>query len=261
MPTFFDSHVHLDMLAEKGIDPRKALDDARAAGVTGMVTIAGAMAPGETQQTFSLVAGRDSIGVAVGIHPHAADRATPDVLSRLERDLGREQVVAVGEIGLDYYYNFCPPQDQRRAFVAQMRMARQMGLPVVIHTRSADEDTIVILEDEGVQETGGVIHCFSSDQIMADRALALGMYISFSGIVTFPGAVPVAEAAQMVPTDRILAETDAPFLSPVPLRGRVNEPARVVHVVARLAQLRGVDEAAMGEQVTANAAACFKMKV
>ena len=254
-----DSHAHLDMYRGEAREAAAVLDRAFEAGVVAVVAVAGATRPGEFDDTLALAAGSPRLWAAAGIHPHAASRATPANLEKLRFALDRERVVALGEIGLDYHYNHSPPADQRRALVAQLRLAHDAGLPVVIHTREADEDTLAILADEGADELGGVIHCFSSKEKLARGALDLGLYLSFSGIVTFPKAAAVQEVAAKAPADRLLAETDAPFLAPVPHRGRTNEPAYVRHVVEKLAELRGVSCEEMAATTAANARRCFAL--
>ena len=253
-----DSHAHLDMKkGSKGPTAFTMLDRAFEAGLTGVVAVAGATSPGDYEETIKIAAKYPLVFVAAGIHPHAGQAATKDALDKLRSALDGEKVVALGEIGLDYHYNYSKPKDQRRAFVAQLRMAHQNGLPVVIHTREADEDTLAILRDEGADQVGGVIHCFSSGTEFADAALDLGLYISFSGIVTFPKADEIRTVAEKIPEDRILAETDTPFLSPVPFRGRPNEPCRVIHVVEKLAQIRKTTTEEMAELTARNTSRLF----
>lgn len=257
----FDSHAHLDM-TRGGMDGVSTLlDNAWAEGLVGILTIAGATRTGDYDDTFNIVKDDSRIWVAAGIHPHAGSRATPDALDRLKFILDRDRVVALGEIGLDYYYNHSEPAVQRRAFISQLKMAHEAKLPVVIHTRDADDDTLAILRDEGAHDIGGVIHCFSSSHELAGAALDMGFYLSFSGIVTFPKAVTVQEVAATAPKDRILAETDSPFLSPIPFRGKVNEPARVRYVVDKLAELHNVDPEEMGRITVENTTRCFRVSI
>jgi TatD DNase family protein len=254
-----DSHAHLDLARGGEPEIRAVLERAWAGGLVAVVAVAGATRPGEFEDTLRLAERDPRIRVCAGIHPHAASRATPDALERLRFALDREPVVGLGEIGLDYHYDRSPPSDQRRAFANQLRLARDAARPVAIHTREADADTLAILRDEGAAELGGVIHCFSGGWALATGALDLGFFLSFSGIVTFPNAGEVREVAAGAPADRILAETDAPFLSPVPHRGKVNEPARVVHVVEELSRLRGEDFAATAELTVENTRRCFRL--
>jgi TatD DNase family protein len=150
------------------------------------------------------------------------------------------RIVALGELGLDFHYDYSPREVQREVFRRQLRLAREVGLPVIVHTREADEETATILEEEAANETGGVIHCFTGTEDLARRALALGFYISFSGIVAFPRAEVIQQVARTVPEDRLLVETDSPFLAPPPHRGKRNEPAFVVEVARTVARLRDV---------------------
>jgi len=255
----FDSHAHLDMAAGGEADARAQLDRAWGAGLVGIVAIAGATRVGEFAPTLALASEDPRIFAAVGVHPHTASAASDRVVADLRRALDHGRVVALGEIGLDYHYNHSDPADQRRAFARQIRLAHDAQKPVVIHTREADEDTLAILRDEGAEALGGVVHCFSGGDALARGALALGFHLSFSGIVTFPNADAVRAVAIEAPLDRILAETDAPFLSPVPFRGRVNEPERVRHVVEKLAELRGITADEAADATVANARRCFRM--
>lgn len=254
---YLDSHAHLDMARGGEAALEAQLGRAREAGLVGIVTIAGATRVGEYVETLALAERVAGVWVAAGIHPHTGSGATPDALEDLRRALDHPKVVGLGEIGLDYHYDHSPRRDQRRAFERQLEIAHDAGLPVVIHTREADDDTLAILGDGGAGELGGVIHCFSSGERLAREALAMGLHLSFSGIVTFPKAESVREVARVAPGDRILAETDSPFLSPVPFRGKPNEPARVVHVVEELASLRGAEVEEMGRATVENAARCF----
>lgn len=257
----FDSHAHLDMVKGGENALSQVLERAWGAGLEGVLTIAGASRTGEFADSLRLAHEERRISVAAGIHPHISSGATLSALDKLRFVLDEHPVVALGEIGLDYHYNHSPPADQRLAFVRQLQMARDVQLPVVVHTREADGDTLAILRDEGADTVGGVVHCFSSGAELAAGALELGLYLSFSGIVTFPGAAEVQEVATSVQLERILVETDSPFLSPVPHRGKVNEPARVVHVLEKLAQLRGVDAQELGQITTANAHRLFSIEV
>jgi TatD DNase family protein len=252
----FDSHAHLDMKhAPSEVDAM--LNRAWDSDLVGVMAIAGANKVLDFADTLSLASKEPRVWAAAGIHPHAGASATPDTLDKLRFALDHERVVALGEIGLDYHYSYSDPVDQRRAFVNQMRLAHHAALPVVIHTREADYDTFSILRDEGADELGGVIHCFSSDMDFARHVLDIGFFISFSGIITFPKSDPLKEVAGEMPIDKILAETDTPFLSPIPFRGRPNEPARVRHTVEKLAEIRGIDVEEMAEITVENTMRCF----
>ena len=191
------------------------------------------------------VADRFGLPATAGVHPHEARIATEAVYDEL-RGLAREgRIVAIGEIGLDFHYDHSPRDVQREVFRRQIRLAREVGLPIVVHTREADGETAEILEQEGASETGGVIHCFTGGLDLARRALDLGFLISFSGIVAFPRAEVIQQVAREVPADRLLVETDAPFLAPPPHRGKRNEPAFVVDVARKVAALRGTTPEAL----------------
>lgn len=254
---FIDSHAHLDM--DKPGHPRaeEMLERAFSSGLEAVVAVAGSTCPGEFSRTIDLASRYDRVFAIAGVHPHGADQADESVLNKLRDALAHPRVFAVGEIGLDYHYNLSPPDAQRRAFVSQLRIARETGLPVVIHTREADADTLAILRDEGADQTGGVIHCFSSNENLAEGALALGFHISFSGIITFPRSAEIQEVARRVPDERILAETDTPFLSPVPYRGRPNEPLRVAHIIEKLAEIRNQPLEVVSENTSRNACRVF----
>ena len=209
-----------------------------------------------------MAAARDAIDLAstdrsffsatAGIHPHDAGRATADDLRHLETLCRDPACVAVGECGLDYHYDRSPREVQREVFAAQARLAKALGTPLVVHTREADLDTASILERE-LGPAGGVIHCFTGDWTAAQRYLALGLYVSLSGVLTFKAADALREAAARIPLDRLLVETDCPFLAPVPHRGKRNEPAFVRYTAARLAELRGIPVAEVEQATTANA--------
>ncbi len=256
----FDSHAHLDLKGATKASVDALLDRAWSEGLHGIVAIAGATNVGAYATTLSIADGDPRIYTAAGIHPHTGSQATPDALDKLRYALDHRKVVALGEIGLDYHYNHSTPAEQRKAFISQIRMAHEVELPIVVHTREADEDTIAIIRDEGADEIGGVIHCFSSGKTLADAALEMGFYLSFSGIVTFPKADEVQSVATQAPADRILAETDAPFLAPIPKRGRINEPAYVRYVVTKLAELRGMDPEEMAETIFENTRKCFRIE-
>ena len=244
MSGLFDTHCHLDY---PGVFEQ--LDDvlqrAREAGVTRMTTIGAGSTPGSAENAIRIARQHpDRIRATVGIHPHEARQVTPEVMERIEELSADPMVVAIGETGLDYHYDRSPREQQREAFRGFMRLCHRARKPVVIHTREAREDTLTILRDEGAAEVGGVIHCFTEDQAFAEAALELGFYLSFTGIVTFPRARPILEVAAAAPADRILVETDTPFLAPLPYRGKKNEPAYVAETARCIAEARGEDEQA-----------------
>ena len=239
-----DSHCHLNY---KGLrdDVDGAVARARSAGVGAMLTINTRLS--EFEEVLDIARKYDDIFCSVGVHPHEAE-AHEDVT--LEDLIGRADdplVVAIGETGLDYYYDHSPRDKQRASFRSHIGAARDTGLPVIVHTRDADEDCAAILEDEmGKGAFTGVIHCFTASEDFARKALSLGLYISISGIVTFNKADDLRAVVRDIPLDRLLIETDAPFLAPVPKRGKANEPAFVAYVANKVAEVKGmtVDELA-----------------
>ncbi len=256
----YDSHCHLADEAFRD-DLDAVVARAREAGVEGALCILDAASPAEAARADRVSAAWPAVGFAVGVHPHRAGdfAAGPDAVEpRLRAAVAaRAGVLAVGEIGLDYHYDPAPRPVQREVFRRQIRVARDLGRPVVIHTREADEDTFAILEDEGAPPPGGVFHCFTGDASTARRAVDLGFHVSFSGIATFRRADAVREAAAAVPWDRLLVETDAPYLAPTPHRGRRNEPAWVARVIEVVAGVRGTTAVEVRERTSAAFRALF----
>jgi TatD DNase family protein len=251
-----DSHCHVQG-PEFDLDRDEVVARAREAGVAEIVLVGGVDEADGLRRALDAAA-RYGLPVTAGVHPHEArifDESVDDALRGLAREC---RIVAIGEIGLDYHYDHSPREAQREAFRRQLRLARQSGLPVVVHTREADDETAAILEEEGAAEIGGVIHCFTGGPELARRALALGLYLSFSGIVTFPRAAAIQEVARSTPADRLLVETDAPYLAPPPHRGKRNEPAFVVEVARKVAELRGESLTALGAAVRDNHARLFR---
>jgi TatD DNase family protein len=237
-----DSHCHLadDAFVD---DLEEVTDRAKAAGLNSALCILDTTNPLEAKRFQRVVEAWPSVRCATGVHPHQAGQyrdREDDVESAVARAIAElPQACAVGEIGLDYHYDFAPRELQQEVFRRQVRLAREQALPVVIHTREADADTVAILREEGGGEVRGVFHCFAGDVDLARQALDLGFYVSFSGIVTFRRAEEIRAAAKLVPADRLLAETDSPYLAPTPYRGKRNEPAWVARVVEVLAETRG----------------------
>jgi TatD DNase family protein len=237
-----DSHCHLagDEFAP---DIDAVIARAQGAGLEHALVILAADAAEELRRARGLTALWDGIRFAIGVHPHTAGRfeAEPEAaVACVEAELAAQpHARAIGEIGLDYHYDFAPRPAQQAVFAGQIRLARRRSLPVVIHTREADADTFRVLDDEGASEVGGVFHCFTGTREVARQALDRGFHLSLAGIVTFPRAQELKEVARLVPLDRLLVETDSPFLAPVPFRGRRNEPAHVRRVVETIAELRG----------------------
>jgi TatD DNase family protein len=252
-----DSHCHIDVPAFDQ-DRDAVLARAREAGVEAMLLVGGVDAEGGHRRALELAEER-GLPVSAGLHPHEARLMTGAVEDELRRFARERRIVAVGEIGLDFHYDHSPRDVQREAFRRQLRLARDVGLPVIVHTREADLETSAILEEEGAGEVGGVLHCFTGGHELAERALALGFYVSFSGIVAFPRAEVVQEIARRIPLERLLVETDAPYLAPPPHRGKRNEPAFVVEVARKVAALRELPLPALGEAALANFRRLFRV--
>jgi TatD DNase family protein len=256
-----DSHCHL--ADEAFVDDVEAvIVRAQAAGVVEALCVVDASDPDEIARTAGVQALWPSLRTTAGVHPH---RAAPyaarvaalrdDVRVRIATD---PAVRAIGEVGLDYHYDLAPRHLQVEVFAAQVDLGREFGLPLVVHTREADVDTIDVLRAAGGGEVRGVFHCFSGDVTLARRALDLGFHVSFSGIVTFPKALAVRGAAAFVPDDRLLVETDSPYLAPVPRRGARNEPAWVGHVAECVARLRGTSVSALADRLIENYRRLFR---
>jgi TatD DNase family protein len=245
-----DSHCHLDF-PNFADDLDAVMERARAAGVGAMLTIGTTLA--KAQQVIEVAERFPNVWCSVGIHPHEA-AAEADVQAQTLIEMSRHpKVIAIGETGLDYFYEHSPRAAQEVNFRAHIQAARVTGLPIIIHTRDADEDTEKILVEEmGKGAFPGLIHCFTSGPKLAQTALDLGLSISFSGIVTFKTAAQLREIAATVPDDRILVETDSPYLAPIPHRGRRNEPSFVADTARVVAQVRGVGPAVLARQTTEN---------
>ena len=244
-----DTHAHLTSLD----DADEAIHRAAEAGVTRILTVGTSV--DDCRRALPLAESHDGVFAILGIHPHDAGTATDDDLVALHDLLAHPKAVAVGETGLDWFRDYAPRDDQRRLFGHELELAAELGKPVVIHTRAADDDTLAVLADHAGTV---VLHCFSSPH-MLPTALERGWYVSFAGNTTFPKAVDLRLAATQVPGERILAETDSPYLAPQPVRGRPNEPANVAHTLAALAQARGEEPAELERQIERNAAECFSL--
>jgi len=251
--TFIDVHTHIDMLEQ---DAQAVLTAAQAAGVEHMITI-GTGRDDHPRIVEMVERLRPQVYGTLGFHPHDAKDFDPAGEKYMRDHLNDERIVAVGEIGLDYYYKKSEPEVQRPVFVRQMELAQEFGLPVEIHTRDAEDDTITILKQfEG--RVNGLMHCFTGTQRLADAALALGFNISISGVVTFKNAEDLRNTVKTVPLDRLHIETDAPFLTPVPFRGKKNEPAFMVHTARVVAELKGVSVDELARATTENARKLFR---
>lgn len=246
---FVDSHCHIDFPDfSEGV--ASLLKNMRAAQVSHALCVCVNLE--NFPRVLAVAEAHDAIFASVGVHPDHDEGREPDV-DELVQLAGHPKVVAIGETGLDYYRMPRESVDwQRQRFRTHIRAARMAGKPLIIHTRNAAEDTLALMREEDAHLAGGVMHCFTENQDVADAALALGFYISFSGIVTFKSARALKEVAKRVPLERLLIETDSPYLAPVPYRGKRNEPAFVPHVAAEIAALRGVDVAEIAAASTQN---------
>ncbi|MDY0874255.1 TatD family hydrolase [Dongia rigui] len=245
-----DSHCHLDF-EDFGSDFDAVLARAKESGVARMLTICTRVT--KFEQVLKIAEASDNIRCTVGIHPHEAENE-PDVdVARLAELAKHPKVVGIGEAGLDYFYDKSPRQRQQEVFATHIEASRVTGLPIVVHSRDADEDTVRLLQD-GAKKGGltGVIHCFTSTQYLADAALEMGFYISLSGIVTFKSAAALRDVAKTIPHDRLLVETDSPYLAPIPMRGKRNEPAFVTHTAGFVADFLGMPLADLAAKTTAN---------
>jgi len=245
-----DSHRHLDFPELAG-DEAGVLARARTAGVAGMLTIGTRL--DQVERVRAIAERHENIWCSVGVHPHEAKEEGQRTPDRLVAAAQHAKVIGIGETGLDFYYEHSPREEQATSFRAHIAAARETGLPLIVHTRDADAETGDILEDEYRKGAfTGLIHCFSSGPEIARRTLALGMYISISGIVTFKAAEALRMTVRDIPLERLLVETDAPYLAPVPKRGKTNEPAFVAHTAAKVAELKGVGIAELEAVTTDN---------
>jgi len=247
-----DTHCHLDSgYFPEGVDA--VLERASAAGVEGFVVIGVGEDLAPARSAIEIANARANVWATVGVHPHDAMVLNDAMEAEIDALAKEPRICAIGEIGLDYHYMRSPREAQRDVFRRLIALARRNQKPIVVHTREAAEDTLLILEEEGARDVGGIIHCFSEDRAFAERALSLGFDLSFSGIVTFKNARSVHEVAAWAPSDRILVETDSPYLAPIPMRGKRCEPAYVVHTARRVAELRGEALADLAAITTENA--------
>jgi TatD DNase family protein len=260
----FDSHAHLGAPELQG-EAEACLARARAAGVEGVIAVGAGYGIGLNGAAVALAEQHRDVWATVGVHPHDASQWSELASRALDGWLAHERVIAVGECGLDYWYEHAPREAQRAALAGQIQLARESGLPLVIHvrarrdTRDAYEDLLRSFDEHGAERVGGVIHCFTGDLELAQDCLARGFDISFSGILTFKNAHELREVAASLPLERLLIETDSPLLAPVPLRGRRNEPAFVGHVAACLAELHGRSTEEVGARTAERARQAFRV--
>ena len=248
-----DTHAHLDTLD----DLPGVLTRAKEGGIEKIIAISSDLE--SSLSTISIAENNNSVFAAVGIHPHAAATADERSLSEIERLARTGKVVAIGETGLDYHYMNSDKNAQINSFTGQLGIAHRLSLPIVIHVRDADLDLVDILKTEKVSDRTGVIHCFTGNYETARMYLDLGFYISFSGIATFKKSEEIRDAAKKIPGDRLLVETDSPYLAPVPLRGKTNEPAYVKYIAVMIAETRGVSFEEIAGLTTDNAERLFRL--
>ena len=252
----FDTHAHLHFPEFAG-DLDAVLARARAAGVRGMVTIGTDVAT--SRAAAALAAREPDVWAAVGIHPHEAADADEAALTEIESLASAPRVVAIGETGLDFFRDRSPREAQTRAFTAQVALARRLGKPVLVHCRDAHAETLALLAADGPLERGGIMHCFSGDVALARRCIELGLLVSLAGPVTYPKPGALPDVARAIPADRLVVETDCPFLPPQPYRGKRNEPAYLAITAARVAELRGEPLADLAGRMSDNARVLFRL--
>ncbi|MCC6545358.1 MAG: TatD family hydrolase [Nitrospirae bacterium] len=255
-----DTHCHLtmpDYEADRPTVIQRAID----AGISHLITIGTDIE--DSRQAIAVAEQHDNIYAAVGIHPHDVKEITnTDKISDTIKELAsNKKVVALGETGLDYHYMHSEAKIQQDHFRLEINLAKSLGLPVIVHSREAQDDTLQILKEESVGTTGGVLHCFSGGMEMAEKAMEMGLYISFSGVITFKNARNILDIVKAIPINRILIETDAPFLTPVPYRGKRNEPAYVRQVAEKIAEVKGISLEELGRAVMSNASRLFKITI
>jgi len=249
---FADSHAHLDF-SDFDPDREQVFERAREAGVEYMMAMGGAGGPAHLRSGLAMAEGCDNVWATSGIHPHEAQHAIEEHFAELEQLAQHPRIVAIGEIGLDYHYDHSPREVQQRVFIRQMEIAAAARLPIVIHCREAWDDCLRFLDEQWKRTgLGGILHCFSGTLEDAQSGMNIGFYVSFAGNITFPKAGNLREVAAQIPRDRLLIETDCPFLAPVPNRGKRNEPAFVIHTAAQIAALHNCLPEEVGSFTTRN---------
>ncbi len=260
MNPIIDSHCHLDF-EDFREDLPAVLGRAREAGLVAMVSVGAGADLATAQRAVDLAGKEPDVFAAVGIHPHEAGKVQPEFWPALAELARQPEVVGIGETGLDYFYDHSPREVQREIFTRFLLLAHAADLPVICHIRDAHDDAVAILHDGPLPAAGGVIHCFSGDVDQARQYLDLGLFLSFSGLLTFKKADDVRRAAAYAPADRVLVETDAPYLAPVPHRGHRNEPAFVSQTLEALAQVRQIPVGRAAETTTANALRLYRLRL
>ncbi len=253
----FDTHAHYD--DERFDEDRDTL--LKQLHHEGISYILNACAsPQSIEKCLELAAAYDFVYTALGIHPHDADKMNEDIIDKIRTLADKPKVVAIGEIGLDYYYDNSPRETQKYWFERQIELAKELKLPIIIHDRDAHEDTIKILKKTDVKQVGGIFHCFAGSAEMALDMLKLNMYIGIGGAVTFKNARKTVEVVKAVPLDKLLVETDCPYLSPEPFRGKRNNSGYLVYIIRKIAEIKGVSESVVAETTLMNAKKVFGLK-
>lgn len=253
-----DSHAHIQGKEYAG-EVDAVIARAREAGIDKIIAVGGAGEMSSNHEAVELADSHENVHATVGMHPHDAKDVGPEELKSLRDLTGHPKVIAVGEAGLDYYYSHSPQNIQRRVFTEFIHLSRQTGLPLVVHERDAANDAAQLLRSEGDGDVAGVIHCFTGNYEAACAYLDLGFYLSFTGIITFKNADPLRQVLRQVPLDRIFVETDSPYLTPVPHRGKRNEPAYVRLVAEAMANIKGVSVEEIAQITTRNVGELFKI--
>lgn len=251
-----DTHAHLDF-PKFDKDRTEVINRAIDSGIEKIVNIGSNMT--SSRNSVELSRRYDEIYSVIGIHPHNADSFDLNVSKKLKKLSKNEKVVAIGEIGLDFHYDNSPREKQKQAFRAQIRLAKTLDLPIVIHTRDADKQTLEILKEENAGDLGGIMHCFASDKKMAREILNLGFNIAFGGLITFNNLSNLREVVSEVPLNKILVETDAPYLTPEPYRGKRNEPSYIKYVADKIAEVKNVSLEKVAKETTANAKKVYEI--
>ena len=252
-----DTHCHLTFEQLAG-DVEGLVARSRAAGVTAWITVG--TDTQQNRQSIELADGFENMYAALGIHPHNAKEADDETIAQLRNLAQNQKVVAIGETGLDFHYNYSPPKDQKNAFAEQLKIARELNLPLIVHSRESFDETIEMLEQFGTGVEKVVFHCFSGSSEQAKIVLNHGFYISFTGVVTFKNAEPIRQAARIVPVDRLMLETDCPYMSPEPMRRqKINEPALLIHTATCLAELKEIPLADFAQKTTATTKNFFNL--
>ena len=252
-----DTHAHLDDPKFES-DRDEAIKRAKDAGLENIITVGTWQKGHDLKPVIELAERYDFVYAVLGVHPHDAGDAGEDAFNEIKELSAHSKVIAIGETGLDYHYEHSPKNIQKTVFIKHIQLAREINLPLTIHSREAQDDTLDILKEEGVRDIGGVLHCFSGSYEMAKKCLDMGLYLSFTGVVTFPKASNIHEIARKIPIEKLLVETDCPYLAPEPHRGKRNEPSFIVETAKKIAEVKGLSYADVARITTLNAKALEK---